>query len=269
MSRIEDIVRAAEEDRSQGNVLSAVEKYSDAITLSPRLLPLYLGRHFCFTQLRLHREALKDLQYIIQKTSFLEEVTGYLEPLFEIRADAFYYSGEIFFKAQEWSKSFGAYEENIRILNLLSEENVTFTMKKASSYFKKGLILQDKKERIPEAIIEFTESLRLSREILSLERRDIQRTVIENHLKQTSFARAVCYERIENYEAAMCDYLNLGDFAGNYYAGKMYFYAGRLGNAERHLEVCMELPEVKAELRVHAAQLLLQTKLGLQTHVNN
>lgn len=269
MPTLEETIIAARKDFSERNWKKAIEKYSTVIDTSPFILNVYMERHFCFTELSKHREALEDLQSIIHYTSCFTELREDTEQLFELRADAFYYSGEQLSQLMEWDASIDAYEENVRILDFLPERNAERILKKAATLFKSGLILRDKKEYIPEAIEHFSKSIDICQKLLHFRGNKGKRVAIENHLKQTYFARGICYEKMEDYESAMGDYLHLGDFPGNFYIGKMYFYAIQLEDAERHLETCMGIPNTQEEIKVQAAKLLYQTRLALQLRINN
>ena len=93
MPTLEETIVAAQKEFSGRQWKKAIKKYSTAIDSSPFRLNLYMERHFCFTKLNKHRKALEDLQTIIDYTSSLRQLREESEPLFEIRADAFYYLG--------------------------------------------------------------------------------------------------------------------------------------------------------------------------------
>lgn len=267
MADLETLIIEARREYSSSRWLSAIDKYSEALAISPFILSLHIERHFCFTHLNLYKEAMNDLSQIIQKTSFLQEVRTDLEPLFEIRADAFYYSAEQFLRKSKWEQSLGAYKECTCILELLPKTNTNRNMKKAQAYFKEGLLLRDKRKNTAQAISAFTRAISLSEEESAFRKKEGH--IFENHRTQCYFARAVCYETLEDYSSAMRDYLHLGDFSGNFYIGRMFYFAAKLEDAERHLETCMEIPRIRDKTKISAAYLLLQTRLGLQAHINN
>ena len=261
MPNLEETILAARKEQAQGNWRQALGLYSKILNEEPQYLDLYLERSECLIRLDSYSLAFKDLTKIMNTTAQLSTPIRETEHIFEIRADALYCLGKNFFSREEnWEMALSTYEESPRILNLLGEDPERIA-KKARIHVKRGNIYHTKKEEREKAIIEFTKAIRITKRVKENEMSSSVRSFLEINLNTAYYSRAQCYEKSEEFELARINYLELGDLSGNFYSGKMFFFVGNFEEAEKHFQVCVDLPNNSTNTaKTEAALFLLKIK---------